>query len=156
MDDLLSRVTIDPLAIKYPSRGEAASAGLVAETTVSGCLDNLDGRVTALEGAPAGGGVYLAQLSTVAGNNQFRAGPAGVEPVMARISLQKTVCTFINPNVGADFSTVVSVDDATRTVYTSAFAFAAGGIDITAVVGAPAVGDFHIQAFVTAIVELYY
>lgn len=55
MDDLLSRVTIDPLAIKYPSRGETASAGLVAETTVGGCLDNLDGRVTTLEEAPAGG-----------------------------------------------------------------------------------------------------
>lgn len=64
MDDLLSRVTIDPLAIKYPSRGETASAGLVAETTVNGCLDNLDGRVAALEGAPAGGVNYDVTVTT--------------------------------------------------------------------------------------------
>lgn len=64
MDDLLSRVTIDPLAIKYPSRGETASAGLVAEDTVSGCLDNLDGRVTALEGAPAPSGNYDVTVAT--------------------------------------------------------------------------------------------
>ena len=50
MDDLLSRVTIDPLAIKYPSRGDTASAGLAGETTVSDCLGNLDGRATALDG----------------------------------------------------------------------------------------------------------
>lgn len=53
MDDLLSRVTIDPLAIKYPHRGDTASAGLAAQTSVGGCLGNLDGRVIALEGAPA-------------------------------------------------------------------------------------------------------
>lgn len=78
MDDLLSRVTIDPLAIKYPSRGETASAGLVAETTVNGCLDNLDGRVTALEDAPApsGASAILKTGVVTSGDWTFEGAPA--------------------------------------------------------------------------------
>lgn len=73
MDDLLSRVTIDPIAIKYPARGETASAGLAAQTSVSGCLGNLDGRVIALDGrvialegapAPAPSGNYDVTVAT--------------------------------------------------------------------------------------------
>ena len=164
MDDLLSRVTIDPLAIKYPARGETASAGLAAQTSVSGCLGNLDGRVTALEGAPAGGGVFVAVLNLpVDGDNTYSAGPAGSQPVMAQVMRGGVVVNFIRPPVGMPFSSVSSVGDATAYTYFSqnagapgGFTFVNGGITIEHSIAAPAAGEYWLPSGVTTAVTLFY
>lgn len=165
MDDLLSRVTIDPLAIKYPSRGETASAGLVVETTVSGCLDNLDGRVTALEGAPAGGGgAFVAVLGIpVDGDNTYSAGPVDRPPVMVQVMRGGVVVNFIRPPVGMPFSSVSNVGDATAFAYFSqnagalgGFTFVNGGITIEHSVAVPAAGQYWLPSGATTAVTLFY
>ena len=166
MDDLLSRVAVDPLSIAFPGRQTltaAQDAGLTA-TDIRNGLNQTAIRVTALEGAPAGGGAFVAEVGIpVDGDNTYSAGPAGTQPVAAVVMRGGVVVLFLRRPGGGVASFVSSVADATAFTYFSqnagaigGFSFVNGGIVIEHSIAVPAAGEYWLPSGVTTDVVLFY
>lgn len=165
-DDFLALTPVDPISIAFPGRqtlSAAQDAGLTA-TDIRNGLNQTAIRVTALEGAPAAGGTFVAEVAIpVDGDNTYSAGPGGVQPVAAQVMRGGVVVNFVRRPGGGVASFVSSVADATAFTYFSqnagapgGFSFVNGGIVIEHSIAVPAAGEYWLPSGVLTLVTLFY
>ena len=165
-DDFLALTPVDPISMAMPGRqvlNAALDAGITA-TDVRNAINQTAIRVTALEGAPAGGGTFVAKVAIpVDGDNTYSAGPGASQPVAAVVMRGGIVVLFLRRPGGGVASFVSSVTDPTAYTYFSqnagavgGFSFVNGGIVIEHSIAVPAAGEYWLASGVTTTVVLFY